>query len=43
MVKKRFHVRAVMGGAGNLIGARGQTSNARIDDATYSHRTELVE
>jgi hypothetical protein len=36
-------LRAVIGGTGSFIGARGQVTTARNDDGSYSHRFELVD
>jgi hypothetical protein len=36
-------IRAVIGGTGKYIGARGQVTTTRNDDQTYEHRFELLD
>ena len=42
MVKNVPRLRAVVGGTGDYIGARGQISTVRNDDNSYDHSIELV-
>ena len=39
----RPQVRAVIGGSGTFIGARGHVTTTREADGTYEHRFELLE
>ncbi len=43
MEKENPQIRAVIGGTGKYIGARGQVSTTREKDGGYTHRIELVE
>ena len=43
MAKNNPQIRAVIGGTGIYIGARGQIATIRNDDGTYTHRVELVD
>ena len=43
MKKNNPQMRAVIGGTGKYIGARGQVSTTRDKDGGYTHRIELVD
>jgi len=43
MVKNNPQIRAIIGGTGKYIGARGQVSTTRDDDGGYTHVLELVD
>ena len=43
IVENQPQLRAIIGGTGSFIGARGQISTKRNDDGTYEHLVELVE
>ena len=43
IVENQPQLRAIIGGTGSFIGARGQISTKRNDDGTYEHFVELVE
>ena len=43
MDKNNPQIRAVIGGTGKYIGARGQIATTRNDDETYTHLIELVD
>jgi len=43
MVKNNPQIRAIIGGTGKYIGARGQISTTRDDDGGYTHHIELVD
>ena len=43
MVKNNPQIRAVVGGTGKYVGARGQVSTTRDDDGGYTHHIELVD
>ena len=43
IVENQLQLRAIIGGTGSFIGARGQISTKRNDDGTYEHLVELVE
>lgn len=43
MVKNNPQIRAVIGGTGKYIGARGQISTTRDEDGGYTHVVELID
>jgi hypothetical protein len=43
MDKNNPQIRAVIGGTGKYIGARGQITTTRNEDETYSHLIELID
>ena len=43
MVKNNPQIRAIIGGTGKYIGARGQISTTRDEDGGYTHLFELVD
>ena len=43
MKENQPQIRAIIGGTGNFIGARGQATTTRNDDGTYEHRIQLVD
>ena len=43
MATNNAQVRAVIGGTGDFIGARGQVTTVRNEDGTYEHAFELLE
>ena len=43
MVPNNPQIRAIIGGTGTYIGARGQISTTREKDGTYTHRIELLD
>lgn len=43
MVPDNPQIRAIIGGTGTYIGARGQISTTRKKDGTYMHRIELLD
>ncbi|MDF1844783.1 MAG: hypothetical protein P1U77_25505 [Rubripirellula sp.] len=43
MVKNNPQIRAVIGGTGKYIGARGQISTTRDEDGGYTHLVELID
>lgn len=43
MAKNNPQIRAIVGGTGKYIGARGQISTTRDEDGGYTHRVELVD
>ncbi|MDG2223733.1 MAG: hypothetical protein P8L85_20310 [Rubripirellula sp.] len=43
MAKNNPQIRAIIGGTGKYIGARGQISTTRDDDGGYTHLVELVD
>ena len=42
MAANTEQVRAVIGGTGTYIGARGQVTTVRNDDGSYEHSFELL-
>lgn len=42
MVNKTPRLRAIIGGTGDYMGARGQVSTWRNEDGTYDHTIELI-
>ena len=43
MATHNAQVRAVIGGTGRFLGARGQVTTIRAEDGHYDHTFELVE
>jgi len=43
MDKNQPQLRAIIGGTGSFIGARGQATTTRNDDGTYEHHIQLVD
>ena len=43
MIKNQPQLRAIIGGTGSFIGARGQIATNRNNDGTYEHLIELIE
>jgi opacity protein-like surface antigen len=43
MYENQPQIRAIIGGTGSFIGARGQATTTRNDDGTYEHYIQLVD